>query len=87
MNDDNIMACILFAKSQGLAAADDAATDYAQLRATVGRLEGEMRRIDRATTEWEANHMGGVSIQRKRWQRCGEIARAALAADGERGTG
>jgi hypothetical protein len=61
--------------------------EIAQLRAAVGRLEGELRRIDRATTEWEANHMGGVSIQRKRWQRCGEIARAALAADGERGTG
>jgi hypothetical protein len=31
----------LFAKSQGLAVAGDAATDYAQLRAAVGRLEGE----------------------------------------------
>jgi hypothetical protein len=45
MNDDNIMACILFAKSQGLAVAGDAATDYAQLRAAVGRLEGERQAL------------------------------------------
>jgi hypothetical protein len=45
MNDDNIMACILFARLEDLIAADDAATDYAQLRAAVGRLEGERQAL------------------------------------------
>ena len=40
--------------------------------------EAALKRIARLTTEWNANKLGGVSIQRKRWQRLGEIAREAL---------
>lgn len=39
-----------------------------------------LRRIDTLSSEWNANKMGTVEWQRKRWQRLGEIARAALAS-------
>jgi hypothetical protein len=101
-NDDNIMACILFAKSQGLAVAGDAATDYAQLRAAVGRLEGERDEWRRAlqsltpggsefTEPHEcANYVRTRDAERwellKRMKRERDTLAAALAADGERGT-
>ena len=49
-----------------------------ELRDRIVELEAALKKIDRATTEWDANKLGGVHIQRKRWQRCGEIAREAL---------
>ena len=50
--------------------------------ARIKELEAALKHIDRATTEWDANKLGGVHIQRKRWQRCGEIARNALENGG-----
>jgi DNA-directed RNA polymerase subunit RPC12/RpoP len=44
----------------------------------IAKLEAALKRIDRATIEWDANKLGSVHVQRKRWQRCGEIARQAL---------
>lgn len=41
-------------------------------------LEGALKHIVRATTEWDANNLGGVHIQRRRWRRCGQIADEAL---------
>ena len=41
--------------------------------------EVALKRIARLTAEWNANKLGGASIQRKRWQRLGEIAREALS--------
>jgi transposase len=49
-----------------------------RIAAELDRLQAALEKIDRITAEWDANKLGGVSIQRKRWQRCGEIARAAL---------
>jgi outer membrane murein-binding lipoprotein Lpp len=46
------MACILFAKSEGLAGTDEATTDYAQLRAAVGRLEGERDAVRQAVADY-----------------------------------
>ena len=37
-----------------------------------------LNRIIKATNEWQANRLGGVHLQRKRWERCAEIAVAAL---------
>lgn len=37
-----------------------------------------LNRIIKATNEWQANRLGGVHIQRKRWERCAEIALATL---------
>jgi hypothetical protein len=82
MNDDNITACILFAKSQGLAVADEATTDYAQLRAAVGRLEGERDRMREAL---EKIASGELCDNDGRGCNNEDVASAALAAD-ERGT-
>jgi hypothetical protein len=89
MNDDNIMACILFAKRKGLVAADDAAGDVAKLRAAVGRLEGE-----RQAWEQYAMHREECSYCADGIHECGEkLRRKAMglalgrAAADERGTG
>lgn len=37
-----------------------------------------LERIVRVTNEWDANRLGGVNIQRKRWERCRQIAQEAL---------
>lgn len=42
------------------------------------KLKDALEKIDRITTEWDANKLGAIQIQRKRWQRCGEIARGTL---------
>jgi hypothetical protein len=52
------------------------AVEYTAAR--IAKLEAALKGIDRATIEWDANKLGGVHVQRKRWQRCGEIAREAL---------
>ena len=60
------------------AAANKFAADLAALRQRIAELEGALGKIDRATAEWDANKLGDIQLQRKRWQRCGDIARAAL---------
>lgn len=50
----------------------------ATLAARNAELEAALSYIDRITTEWDANKLGRLELQRKRWQRCGEIARKAL---------
>jgi len=42
------------------------------------RLRGRLRYIIHAKNEWDANKLGGVSVQRRRWQQLGEIAHDAL---------
>jgi len=37
-----------------------------------------LKRIAMLAAEWDANRLGGIALQRKRWQRLGEIARDAL---------
>ena len=62
--------------------------DNAALRARVKGLEaktikyaGVLSAISWQVTEWNANKLGGVSIQRKRWQKMGNLARAALEGE------
>jgi hypothetical protein len=62
--------------------------ELAQLRARVEELEakvakyaGALSGISWHAAEWNANKLGGVSIQRKRWQKLGQMARAALEAE------
>ena len=45
-------------------------------------LTATLERIVALVNKWEANGLGGVAVQRKRWQKLGEIARAALTKDG-----
>ena len=63
----------------------------AALRAERDELREALESIDRKTTEWDANKLGSVHVQRQRWQRCGEIARFVLArllsADGQTESG
>jgi hypothetical protein len=49
-----------------------------RLRDETVRLRAALSHICGCCNEWNANKLGGVSIQRKRWQRMGQIARAAL---------
>ena len=44
-------------------------------------LTAALKHIVALANEWEANGLGGVAVQRKRWQKLGEIARAALPKD------
>lgn len=39
-----------------------------------------LKRISALATEWDSNKLGPISLQRKRWQKIGEIARDALNA-------
>lgn len=41
-------------------------------------MQKALEDIVRATNEWDANKLGSVHIQRKRWLRCGQKARDAL---------
>jgi hypothetical protein len=47
-------------------------------RTTENGLLVALRKIDQLSRNWDANKLGPISLQRKRWQRLGEIARAAL---------
>ena len=38
-----------------------------------------LRQIAQLSEEWKANHLGGIDIQRRRWQRLGEIAFSAIS--------
>jgi hypothetical protein len=49
-----------------------------RLRAANQRLESYLNQIAGSAQEWDCNKLGGVNIQRKRWQRLGELARTAL---------
>ena len=42
------------------------------------KLREALEAISKFGYSWDANKMGGVSIQRKRWQKMAEIAREAL---------
>ena len=53
------------------------------LRARVVRLETALKKQSRLATEWDANKLGGVVIQRKRWWLLVGIARRALENDHE----
>lgn len=48
------------------------------LREEVAIYRAALQKIVRITNEWQANRLGGVNIQRKRWERCAEIARQAI---------
>jgi hypothetical protein len=43
------------------------------------RMEEALKRIKRLSIEWNANKMGGLSIQRRRWEKLGDIASEALS--------
>lgn len=51
----------------------------ARLTAKLDAAREALQGIDKLTTEWDANKLGDIHIQRKRWQRCGDIARFVLA--------
>jgi transposase len=48
------------------------------LRIEKPQLFTALQQIARLSEEWKANHLGGVNIQRKRWERLGEIALSAI---------
>jgi hypothetical protein len=81
----------VFPKSVGQAYAE-AAADLAQLRAAVGRLEGERQAAMQLVTLWrtegEKRHdaQGPAYTMLSTLAGCAEALAAALAADGERGT-
>lgn len=47
---------------------------------TIAELRAALNSIDIATEKWDANKLGDIVLQRKRWLKLGEIARNALLA-------
>jgi hypothetical protein len=62
MNDNTILACILFAKSQRLAVADEAAAELAEKEARITKLEALLREV---TTSIEFDELGLGSLREK----------------------
>jgi hypothetical protein len=50
------------------------------LSADLATLQGAINQIVSSVSEWKANGMGGVHMQRQRWERLGDIAQKALDA-------
>lgn len=43
------------------------------------RLREALYQIDRLASEWNSNNMGKLELQRKRWQKLGQIAHKVIA--------
>lgn len=50
------------------------------LREEVAIYKAALQKIVHVTKEWQANRLGSVFLQRKRWERCAEIAQQAIEA-------
>ena len=57
----------------------DLASRYAAMKARAEQAEAALEKQVRLATEWDANGLGGVRVQRLRWKKLADIATTALA--------